>query len=196
MKKTIILLIGLMAATSHAVSFTWASADKVSFDGTVLNTTANQATAYLVYLGSDGGWSFGDDITGTLANVTDASVATLKTKTSGSANVKGKFGPTAYGLDGNQGYSYGVVLTYTDSENSVWYNLSSDIFTVDSNLLDNATGVATTFNFSFNKGGEVNQLASAQVGGGWYKVVPVPEPGSAAMALLGLGMLIHRRRKA
>ena len=194
MKSILILIVSAFALSSQAVSFKWASDAKVTFEGTSLQTAGNTATAYLVYLGTDGTWSFGTDITGVLANVTDASVGQTTTKTSGSANVKGKFGPENYGLDGNQGYSYGVVLTYTDSSNDIWYNLSSDTYTISSGTADNATGLSHNFTFSFDKGGEVTALSSAQVGSGWYKVTPVPEPSSAALALAGLALLIKRRK--
>ena len=114
--KTILTILACVATISaHAVSFAWTSAAQVTFDGTILSTAGNTAKAYLVYLGTDGAWSFGTDITGTLANITDTSVQDTTTRTSGSNTAKGKITPQNYGLDGNQGFKYGVVLTYTDS---------------------------------------------------------------------------------
>ena len=194
MKTTLAILLSALAVSAHAVAFSWTSTDQISFNGTVLNTTGNTATAYLVYLGADGGWSFGTDITGTLANVTDTNVDNSPAPTSGSNTLKGKITQKTYGVNDNQGYSYGVVLKYTDSANDVWYNLSSDVYTVGSSVADNATGQSHSFAFSFANGGEVNELGTAQVGSGWHKVVAVPEPATASLALAGLALLLKRRR--
>ena len=192
MKRILSLLIGIVAMSAQAVSFSWTSSTQVSFGGTVLNTAGNTASAYLVYLGTDGSWSFGDDISGDLANITDSTVSTSQTRTTGSAAAKGKIAPADYGMNGNQGFSYGVVLTYTDTSGVKWYNISSDIYTIGADVADNATGQSHNFEFSFSEGGSVDKLSSSQVGGGWYNTVP--EPSTAMLALAGLALLIKRRR--
>ena len=200
--KTLLTLLVLAGAFSvKAVSFSWGSDGKISFGGTVLNTTGNTATAYLVYLGSDGALSFGDDVSGTLANITDQNVGTATTKTAGSAAAKGTFLTTYDAPLGNQNYSYGVVMTYV-KDGTTYYNISSDVYTVPSDALDNATGLKGTFGFSFADGGEVTKLTAAQVGQGWFSIgeqqepitPEVPEPATGALALAGVALLFKRRR--
>ena len=199
MKKTLALLLSIVAVSSQAVSFSWTSKDQVTFGGTTLNSSGNTATAYLVYLGTDGAWSFGETF-GTLANITDSSVDTSATRTTGSASQKGKVQQKTWGEDGNAGSTYGVVLTYTDSNETIWYNISSDTYTIPAGTADNALDLSNSFLFSFASGGEVQKLSAAQVGGGWHSIATsptppsVPEPGTAALALLGVGLLFKRRK--
>jgi hypothetical protein len=191
MKTILALIVSIAAVSAQAVSFNWTSKSQVTFDGTILKTEGNTAKAYLVYLGTDNEWSFGNDISGVLANITDTSVSTADTRTSGSNAAKGKIMPTDYAKNGNQEYSYGVVLTYKDSSNKTWYNISSDVYTIGANVADNATGQSHEFEFSFEKNGTVAKLSSSNVGGGW---VAVPEPSTAALALAGLALLLKRRK--
>ena len=189
------MVVALVAVSASAASFTWGSSAKVTFGTTVLNSTSAQATIYLVALGADGAWSFGEEI-GSLANITDASVQSTVTKTTGSAAVKGKYTST-YGIDGNAGQSYGVVAVYNDGTDT-WFNISSSIYTVPAGTLDNATGLEATFDHSATVNADPVLLGNANVGTGWYKVAApaVPEPASAMLALAGVAMLIRRRKLA
>ena len=195
MKKLLSLLVVAVAASAHAVSFTWGTS-KATFNGITLSSSGNTATAYLVYLGADNAFSFGDDVSGTLANITDSSVGDAQTRTTGSAAAKGTANGQ-YTQNGNQGYSYGVVLKY-DKDGTTYYNISSDIFTVPAGTADNATGLSTSFNFSFADGGEVEKLSSSIIGDGWFSIKSptpdVPEPATGALALAGVALLFKRRR--
>ena len=92
-------------------------------------------------------------------------------------------------------------MTYT-KDGTTYYNISSDIYTVPAGTADNATGVETTFGFSFADGGEVSKLSSAVIGDGWFSIgqqqdpitPEVPEPATGALALAGVALLFKRRR--
>jgi hypothetical protein len=91
------------------------------------------------------------------------------------------------------GDAFGVFLTYTDSDGKTWFNVSSDTYTIPGDATDITQNLAGTFAFSASKT-EVAEGAVVSTGSGWIHATPVPEPSVALMGLLGLGMLIKRRR--
>ena len=193
MKKTILALVCGMALNASAVSFQWSSSAQVSF-GESLVSALNPATytAQLVYLGSDGVWT---DVT-----ITDDGLSMAKETTVGSAvtSISGKTGAFAKQnsrvsgstVDGVAGGVYGLFLTYIDSSNVKWYNISATTFTVPADANDSTVGLSQAFEFGSTK----TTMASGKPvssGSGW---VAVPEPSTAMLALAGLALLIKRRR--
>ena len=184
-----------LAISANAVSFIWGSTGKISFGATVMDTASMQATAYLVLLGTTGSATTWTDAL--VGNLTDGSisesdyVSTCLTRTTGAPANRGAYAASYY-LALNQNYSYGVFMTYTDGDGKAWFNFSSDIFTVDPSLEDNAVGIEPSFSHLATTGTISGDFTVANsVGKGW---VAVPEPSVGLLALAGIGMLIRRKR--
>ena len=207
MKKFALLAITmLMATSSQAVSFKWASNGKVTFGGTeVASLTPNTYTALLVNLGA-GSWG-----TTTISESGLTLAQTTKTTADSQTSIQGKTG--TLGSKSNSTFSgtfnhaigsttgdytvaagdvFGVMLTYTDSANKTWYSLSTNTYTLDPAATDISTLSAASFTFTDSKN-EVDSGSSVSAGG-WYTAKPVPEPSTAALALAGLALLLKRRR--
>lgn len=190
--------LALTIGAASALSFSWGTNTKITWEGTVLNTAALAApvTAELIFLGADGAWSF--DETGL---VTDKSVSTGSVAVTGSPAGKGKangaiekpLGETfADGTAFGNGNVFGVLITYTDTEGKVWYNLSSNTFTLSGADMDGSVIPKQYFDFSWAKDESGADTPSA--GGGWWTAPAVPEPVSGGLALAGLALLLKRRR--
>ena len=199
MKKLAFILLAVIATTSQAASFAWGTgSDKVSFNGTALTTSASTATGYLVLL-STGNVSglYSIDYTSP-GSITGADYVSDKVTTStGLANAKGRISGTYSDTAIQNGQVYGMYITFTDSEGTNWYNFSSDTYTVSGVTLGNEALNAATFAFDFTTKKTITADGEAvTAGGGWHSInVPaVPEPSVALMGLLGLGMLLKRRR--
>ena len=200
MKKafTAIAALALTIGAASALSFEWATSTQITFNGTKLNSAAlaAPATVELIYLGKDNAWSFDD-----LGIVTDEAVSTGTITTGGLASKR------AYGtgllekthLDTfadsskfDNGNVFGVLITYTDTEGNVWYNLSGNTFTL-SGVADNTSTIEKqTFDFAWTN--DESGAEAPAAGGGWWTAPAVPEPVSAGLALAGIALLLKRRR--
>ena len=200
MKKafTAIAVLALTIGAASALSFQWGTSAKLSFNGTQLTTAAlaAPATVELIYLGTDKAWSFDES-----GLVTDEVVNTGVIATSGLAGNRGKgTGEFAKALDDSfadgskfgNGNVFGVLITYTDANGDVWYNLSSNTFTL-TGAADDSTDIAKA-NFNFAWTNDESGAEAPTAGGGWWTAPAVPEPVSAGLALAGIALLLKRRR--
>ena len=198
MKKafTAIAVMALTIGAVSALSFSWTTGSKITFNGTQLTTAelAAPVTAELIYLGTDKAWSFEE-----LGVLTDEAVNTGSITVSGGAANRGKAtGKIDQALDtsfadgskfGN-GNVFGVLITYTDTNGAVWYNLSSNTYTV-SGVADNSSTIEKQF-FDFAWTNDETGADAPTAGGGWW-MVPIPEPMTVLCGLAGLALLLKRR---
>jgi len=191
MKKILTLALALgFAGMASAATMQWA-ANSVAFDGTKFNKTTGAGsvlTGYLIAL----------DQFSTSYTVDDTFDATkigalVDTNSSGTSAM-GKLNK-AWTIDTDNyanGDTFAVLLKYTGaSDGKTYWNLSSGLVTLEGFSVDPPTNASnTTASFSYGKGTDGTLTA----GGGWVAAAAVPEPGIACMALLGIGMMIKRRR--
>ena len=188
MKKTLsIFALAALVSSAQAVGFSW-SLSAIAFDGSTLKSDTG-LTASLVYLGNGGTLAASYDIAsiGSTLDVVDTkSGTTSKGAISNNYNFDDVADYTTYNGD-----VYAMLLTYT-SGGKTYYNLSSATYTV-SGIADERSSIdafkPTAATFAYGTKTEGSTLTA---GGGW--VAAVPEPGIACMALLGIGMMIKRRR--
>ena len=201
MKQTLATLIAIAAFAAHGASFTWgAGSAVVTFDGTKFTTADYNVKAYLVFLGSSSDTSslvsYTADGTMTLATPATGTGSSTAPVTTGLASAKGKLKATYNDQDNGNiaaGNYFAAYLVYTASDKT-YYNVSSAIAA----SLDE-TGAFNSMDFSFDfssssKVKEISEAGSVASGSGWTAVVAVPEPSVALMGLLGIGMLIRRRK--
>ena len=199
MKKafTAIAVLALTVGAASALAFDWATSTAITFNGTKLNSAAlaAPATVELIYLGTDKAWSFDE-----LGVPTDEAVSTGSIATTGLAGNRGKASGVidqslgtsfADGSKFGNGNVFGVLITYTDANGDVWYNLSSNTFTLSNAADDGSVIDRQTFAFAWTK--DESGAEAPTAGGGWW-TVPVPEPVSAGLALAGIALLLKRRR--
>ena len=199
MKKafTAIAALALTIGAASALGFDWTTGSKISFNGTQLTTAelAAPVTIELIYLGTDNTWSFAES-----GLVTDEAVSTGTVTVTGGAAARGK----GYGkldkllgtdfADGSKlgnGNVFGVLITYTDTEGNVWYNLSSNTYTLAGADMDGSVIPRQTFDFAWTK--DESGAEAPTAGGGWW-MTPVPEPMTVICGLAGLALLLKRRR--
>ena len=171
----------LLAGTAQALSFQWSS-NILKFDGANLRNV-NSVTGYLVYLGSgatlESSYSV-DSLPSAVGTEVDSKVGTATTSKV-AQTVEFNYG------DYVNGDSFAMVVSYTSGADTYW-NISSTVYTL-SGITDERSQLSNaTFTFDLTTAEKSSTVA---VGGGWTSV---PEPATAALALLGLGMLVKRRK--
>ena len=199
MKKafTAIAVLALTVGAASALSFSWGTNTKISFNGTVLDSAAlaAPATVELIYLGKDNAWSF--DKSGL---VTDEAVSTAPIAVTGGLSNRGKALGTidkplvgtsfADGSKFGNGNVFGVLITYTDTEGNVWYNLSSNTYTLSGAEDDGSVIDKQLFDFAWEN--DESGAEAPTAGGGWW-TIPIPEPMTVLCGLAGLALLLKRR---
>ena len=198
MKKafTAIAVLALTIGAASALSFDWTTGSKISFNGTQLTTAelAAPVTIELIYLGTDNTWSFGKS-----GLVTDEVASTGAVAVTGGLANRGKASGTiektlgdsfADGSKFGNGNVFGVMITYTDTEGNVWYNLSSNTYTLSGADMNGTPIPKQTFDFAWENDESGDDTPTA--GGGWW-YIPVPEPMTVLCGLAGLALLLKRR---
>ncbi len=185
MKKIITLTAILgFALASHAASVAWSTV-KLSFGETSLKNSS--VNAYLVYLESG---SLSDSYTFT-ESFSAASIGKVVQSTDSVGKTAKAMGTFQFPSGTyNNGDSFGLLLSYTDSGKTYW-NLSSVVNTLSGLDPDDTTVAPADWN-DFTAGSTVSESKTLSKGGGW--VAAVPEPSTAMLALAGLALLIKRRR--
>lgn len=191
MKKflTLALAVGL-AGMASAVSMKWSTASAIKFNGSNLKSDGT-VTGYLIALDS-----FADkyDVLGSFSAADIGTKVDEKTGTSAMSKLQNSW--TIDTSNYSNGDTFAVLLKYTGaSDGKTYWNLSSGLLTMagmDDGSGDTPPNDANDVSaaFSFAKGTDGTLTA----GGGWVAAAAVPEPGVACMALLGIGMMIKRRR--
>ena len=188
-KLSIVAALAILCASAHGAAVDWSSA-ALSFGTTALKSNSS-ISAWLVYLDSK---SFADsypitdsfspsDIGVVVASDTDGS-----SKASKVAGKAGQWTNLSYNTNGD---TFGLVLSYNDGTKT-WWNISSSLNAFSGLVTDDPTVAPADWNdfaVASTKNEANGTLSSSS---GW--TAAVPEPGTAALALLGIGMLIRRRR--
>ena len=206
MKKLALLAaLGLCAVSAQAVNISWAvggdlygvkdgSATK-AFTGTARNEgywsddfLSNDPSFVLVYLGINASATTADKVTSDMIKQTVA--ASDIVVTTGSTSKMGKASKmTDTTVDNVVGATYQVFFSYGGQLRDIFTDASlSTVAGVTATVVQDAT----TQLFSANP--TVIYGAGASGTSAYVSTAPIPEPGTAAMALLGLGLLIRRRK--
>ena len=198
MKKafTAIAALALTIGAASALGFDWTTGSKISFNGTQLTTAelAAPATVELIYLGTDNAWSFDKSglVTDEVASVGSVTVTGgLANKGKGNGKLDKLLGDSfADGSVLENGNVFGVLITYTDTEGNVWYNLSGNTYTLSGADMDGSVIPRQTFDFAWEN--DESGAEAPTAGGGWW-TIPIPEPMTVLCGLAGLALLLKRR---
>lgn len=199
MKKALatMMMIGAAAVSAHALSFNWGMGAVRAQFPTGAYVTDGSVTGYLIYLGSSAGATWNINGYGLDNSVVDSKASTSTGSPALMGRITDAFDDHAYGGaigDGSDvfgnGSTFGMFLTYTDGSGVEWFNLSATKYTVAGAVNDGSVLSAANFAFDFTQ----NARGDALVAGGGWAAAPVPEPGTAALALAGLALLIRRRK--
>ena len=198
MKKafTAIAVLALTIGAASALGFEWGTNTKISFNGTVLDSAdlAAPVTVELIYLGTDNTWSFAESglVTDEVASVGSVTVTGgLANKGKGNGKLDKLLGTDfADGSKLGNGNVFGVLITYTDTEGKVWYNLSSNTFALTGAVDETFNVTKQYFDFAWTK--DESGAEAPTAGGGWW-TIPIPEPMTVLCGLAGLALLLKRR---
>ncbi len=188
-KLSIVAALAILCASAHGAAVDWSSA-ALSFGTTALKSNSS-ISAWLVYLDSK---SFADSYTITdsfSASDIGVVVASDTDGSSKASKVAGKAGQWTNLSYNTNGDTFGLVLSYNDGTKT-WWNISSSLNAFSGLVTDDPTVAPADWNdfaVASTKNEANGTLSSSS---GW--TAAVPEPGTAALALLGIGMLIRRRR--
>lgn len=193
MKKIIAFALAALALGTQAAQLNWGSTGYLFDDTTQMRTNNGYTTkAYLVYLGSETDSNFGTLDQAFFDSLDDAAVATKTANALGGVvstsgtNPIFTPGTTTIG-DSEDKYTYGKSvfgIVYVSKNADKWgedsYYFTTGPFTLQNSGSSYAAATETT---TFSQ--------SVPSGSKW---TAVPEPSVALMGLLGIGMLIKRRR--